>query len=73
MKGVKMHCALCGIVEGGHICHEILKPFRGHNICGYCTVYWLRMERVFGKKFDIDKLKEGFTLKESEEVLKWMT
>ena len=54
-------CDLCGAVEGGKNFNTILSKFRKHLLCDFCKDYYKGMERYFGTKITIDKLKKGFT------------
>lgn len=62
-------CSLCGVVEGGKNFHAIISNFRGLQLCEFCHDYWKQMEKHFGVKLGIDKLKKGFSQQEFDRRL----
>ncbi len=51
-------CESCGIIEHGHLCHERVKPIRGHLICSWCECEWQKREQKEGVSIDFREFKK---------------
>ena len=54
-------CDACGILCGtGHF-DGLPSPYRGHNLCGHCIVYWKNRDKVLKREATWDEFLSGKT------------
>jgi len=50
-------CSVCGIIERGACCSEVLTEYRGHLICSSCFRSWQATEKKEGWEVGFLKFK----------------
>ena len=58
----KEQCEVCGIVEGGKLCHEVLTLYHEHNVCSFCLHKWEMREQDLGHSIEWDNLPTRWIL-----------
>ena len=50
-------CSVCGIIEGGDLCAEVLTEYRGIIACSFCIRGWQAMEKETGGEVEFMDFK----------------
>ena len=66
----KVTCESCGIVEGGQLCNETFRQFRGHLLCGWCATMWREDEKRLDKRQSFEEFTEWKTRWQNADSLK---
>ena len=53
----KCQCSVCGIIEGGDLCAEVLTEYRGIIACSFCIRGWQAMEKETGGEVEFMEFK----------------
>ena len=61
-------CESCGITEGGKIYNEVLREYRGHDICDWCLRRWRELEERRGRTIEFEEFKTGIKTRNSSQV-----